>query len=654
MHNLRSSPDLALVVPFHNEEQFLPRLVESLRAQSAQNVPVVFIDNGSTDGSVELIQGCQEVRTGKWTCIEERTIGKVRAMKTATLFCTQQLGVGNVGFLDADSYLDDPAWVHNNIEIINDANGRLGYTYSPIDYFGFDALPVFKSAYRAYAHVLRFLVENVGWLANGQGFVCSSQVLKKYFREAELTTEIDLRCSLLALSQGWRAYLNPGLLVSSGRRMIVNAENFAAWCFYEREFYSKKDINAPQKLNLNAPAPLQDLPHDRVEQFFTRRAMKIACRHLIPLAIFDKSSYYLETIRTVLGLDVAAKLNPTTRRFPENPGYLLTDEFETMIRAIERDPATIAVASYLEELMRERYSETASLLRHAGRSNGAAQTRPERKIPLDDDARQNGWAMRDIAQTHLQLYKQLRCQRKSEKDFARVHRAYELATTLYSGYYQADGKPFITHSVGVASILAHLGLDAKFVAAGLLHNIYDNGDFGDGRRKVITKARRGLVRNAVGDDIEALIDRFRVFRILPATIDEIWSRLDQFNQTERNLIMMDLADHLEKYQDGGVFYFGDNHWVVDFVHQYGDRLTAIAIRLGHPKFAAMLREAFEQTPEEVPQALRTSRKYLGLVVPRSCRRRVYPVLRWRLNRCFLGRLLRQLSWLPGKQAAGMR
>lgn len=133
-----------------------------------------------------------------------------------------------------------------------------------------------------------------------------------------------------------------------------------------------------------------------------------------------------------------------------------------------------------------------------------------------------------------------------------------MATTLYSGYYQTDGKPFIAHSVGVTSILAHLGLDAEFIAAGLLHNIYDNGDFGDGRKKVVTRARRRLVLNAVGGDIEALIDRFRAFRIRPTTIDEICGRLDQINQTERNLIMMDLADHLEKYQDGGVFYFGDN------------------------------------------------------------------------------------------------
>ena len=144
MSSVRSSPDLALVVPFHNEERFLPRLIESMRVQSVQNVPIVFIDNGSSDRSVALIRGCEEVRTGKWTLIEEKIVGKVHAVKTATAFCAHEFGVGNVGFLDADSYPDDPGWVRTSVEIINSARGSLGYIYSPIDYFGFDALPVFN------------------------------------------------------------------------------------------------------------------------------------------------------------------------------------------------------------------------------------------------------------------------------------------------------------------------------------------------------------------------------------------------------------------------------------------------------------------------------------------------------------------------------
>src|SRR5437667_3189981 len=47
----RTTPPLALVVPFHNEERYLPTLIASLRGQRGHGVPVVFIDNGSTDRS---------------------------------------------------------------------------------------------------------------------------------------------------------------------------------------------------------------------------------------------------------------------------------------------------------------------------------------------------------------------------------------------------------------------------------------------------------------------------------------------------------------------------------------------------------------------------------------------------------------------------
>ena len=91
--------------------------------------------------------------------------------------------------------------------------------------------------------------------------------------------------------------------------------------------------------------------------------------------------------------------------------------------------------------------------------------------------------MERVAQTNLQLYNQLRAQGYSQKELVIVHRAYEFLTTIYPGYFQADGKPFVAHTVGVASILAHLQLPAEFIAAGLLHNIYGNGDFGDGRAR---------------------------------------------------------------------------------------------------------------------------------------------------------------------------
>jgi len=116
--------------------------------------------------------------------------------------------------------------------------------------------------------------------------------------------------------------------------------------------------------------------------------------------------------------------------------------------------------------------------------------------------------MEPIAQTNLQLYNQLRSQGYSDEQLALVHRAYEFLITIYPGYYQADGKPFVAHTVGVASILGYLNFPVDFVAVGLLHNIYGNGDFGDGLRSMATKRRRRIVREAVGEPIEAAIERF--------------------------------------------------------------------------------------------------------------------------------------------------
>ena len=244
------------------------------------------------------------------------------------------------------------------------------------------------------------------------------------------------------------------------------------------------------------------------------------------------------------------------------------------------------------------------------------------------------YGMELVAQTNLQLYNQLRAQGYSQEELVVVHRAYEFLTTIYPGYYQADGKPFVVHTVGVASILAHLKLPTEFIAAGLLHNIYGNGDFGDGRRAVATARRRRIVRKAVGDRIEGLIERFPRCRIRPKSTPDILSRIDQFDEIDKKLIVIDLADYLEKYIDLGVCYWGNSQSLADTVAQHGETLVAIAVRIGYPQLAAMLNEAFAYArAAQIPDSLRGSSGWQGmdLVVPRSCRRRLRPILRQQLN-----------------------
>jgi (p)ppGpp synthase/HD superfamily hydrolase len=232
-----------------------------------------------------------------------------------------------------------------------------------------------------------------------------------------------------------------------------------------------------------------------------------------------------------------------------------------------------------------------------------------------------------IAQTNLQLYNQLLRRGDPLEDLVIVHRAYEFLTTLYPGYYQADGKPFVAHGVGVASVLAYLDQPAEMLAFGLLHNIYGNADFGDGQRERVTPVRRALVREAVGARVEELIVRFRDLRVTPRTVEDARRALPDRDETERRVILVDLADMAEKYADLGVLYFGENDWIISAQDRIGGDLIGLARELGQPRLAEMLEQAFAHAgdhAEQVPAELRPSdgRRHLKLVIPRSCRPRV--------------------------------
>jgi hypothetical protein len=237
-----------------------------------------------------------------------------------------------------------------------------------------------------------------------------------------------------------------------------------------------------------------------------------------------------------------------------------------------------------------------------------------------------------IAQTNIQLYNQLRDADLPLDDIVLVRRSYELLASLYPGYYQADGKPFVAHGVGVTSILAWLDQPAEILAVGLLHNVYGNADFGDGSRSGATPFRRRLVREAVGERVEHLLGRFTDQRIHVRGIDDLQRDLGARDDTERRLLLVDLADHLEKYIDLGVLYFGDDDWLVRLSDRLGSDMIEIANALDEPKLGEMLSTAFAEATAhagDVPAELRAGdgRAHLKLVVPRSCRRRLRVRLR---------------------------
>ncbi len=236
-----------------------------------------------------------------------------------------------------------------------------------------------------------------------------------------------------------------------------------------------------------------------------------------------------------------------------------------------------------------------------------------------------------VAQTNLQLFNQLRGLGLSPEDLGLVRRAHDLANALYAGAFQSNDKTFISHGVGVASLVAEAGLDARFVAVALIHNVYGNGDFGDGKQYAIDDRRRAEVRAAVGPEVAEWVERFFHSRIDADNVDELEARFDQLDAVERGLVAIELADYAEKFVDDGVLYMGNPDWVCDGVERIGDRLIALAERLGHAALARRMTALFAQrgTGDALPAALRPAhdRRHLGRLTPRSCRKRTRLALR---------------------------
>src|SRR5437870_2755825 len=150
--------------------------------------------------------------------------------------------------------------------------------------------------------------------------------------------------------------------------------------------------------------------------------------------------------------------------------------------------------------------------------------------------------MHSYAQTNLQLFNQLRRDGYSHTDLSFIRDAYELAMELFTGRFQPSGKSFIAHVVGTASVLAALRLSAPIVAAGLLHNVYEQGDFGNGRNG-ISKSKREKIRRILSLEVEKYVARFPALPWYPQAIHRMRENLDSLSLFDRNLVLLRLADH---------------------------------------------------------------------------------------------------------------
>lgn len=99
-----------VVVPFFNEEKLIGSLVEAFKTQSDQSFHVVYVDNNSTDDSVNVVNLNQKGSQFSYEIIEEKEKGTGSASDTGFKFAIDTHNAKYLARTDADC-LPDKNWI---------------------------------------------------------------------------------------------------------------------------------------------------------------------------------------------------------------------------------------------------------------------------------------------------------------------------------------------------------------------------------------------------------------------------------------------------------------------------------------------------------------------------------------------------------------
>lgn len=232
--------------------------------------------------------------------------------------------------------------------------------------------------------------------------------------------------------------------------------------------------------------------------------------------------------------------------------------------------------------------------------------------------------MHSYAQTIIQLYNELQSEGYSNSDLIIIRNTYDLAKSIFTGHFQPSGKIFISHGVGTASILASRKLPIHLIAAGLIHNVYLKGDFGDGIRG-ISKSRRNYLKHIIGKEVEEYVAGFATMRWNLEVISTISDKIDELSLIDRDIILLHLADHLEHLLDLDVLYFNEtgSQQYINTTH-FG---VELAKKLGFIDLAIELeRIGKEVKMGKIPAELITQHKESFTIAPKSYRKRLSVLL----------------------------
>ncbi len=227
--------------------------------------------------------------------------------------------------------------------------------------------------------------------------------------------------------------------------------------------------------------------------------------------------------------------------------------------------------------------------------------------------------MSPVAQTILQLYRQLLDLEYPEEDLVTVRRAYEVGSELFSAVYHTSTKTLLAHGIGTASVLARLKMPAEVVAAGIIHNVYWNGDFGDGHRGISPRKVKEL-RRRLSEGVEQYVAGFALLKWGEDTLPGLLDRLDEMKGVERMIMVIRLADQIDHLLDYAIAVSPNSKNRHAMTGRMLESMDPIARRLGYPEIADEMRELLDESLAANPPdciCRKTDSHFAFRVMPRS-------------------------------------
>ena len=293
-----------------------------------------------------------------------------------------------------------------------------------------------------------------------------------------------------------------------------------------------------------------------------------------------------------------ARMREKWRLDPEDPYFAEQVRWLRSHRRLRMRPVQDAIARLLGARL-ARYPNGALALAEIGwnrlRVRGAIRGRGPRT---------GRGLTREIAQTNLQLYRQLAGKGATVSELVEIRQAYELAVSLFGGTFRASGKPFVAHLVGTASVLARERTPITVVTAGLLHAAYVQGDFGDGPPGRTRRRSRRLILS-IGAESERLVARYATFP-WSAEAPPDPGLVPSLDAIDRGVVLMRLANEIEEFADGDALQHADGTSRARNARRALPAWIRWARELEAPEIAATLERLQFDSASALPDELRSA------------------------------------------------